>query len=238
MSTPVFQAAEQLGIAGYQFTQAGFRPLPGVQRLGASNSGLLTDRFVVFLEENPSIEVVLLHGFWKVQATGTSFRHKGVVYTDADYDGSGTAYNINSFTSGLQRLVEHFPERTFIILEDYPSGPEFDLHRLLRVLYFSGRDVAQIAEAGGMSRADYQHDLDSYRPALQNALATGNVSIASVEDVLCDAEFCYASLGGEILYRDGDHLTLSGAGLFSDYFVQLLDRVLIEPSVDVSTVNE
>jgi peptidoglycan/LPS O-acetylase OafA/YrhL len=226
ISMPVFAAAEKLGVAGYQFTQAGFRPLPGVRRPGSLRGSKLADRFVQFLHDNPNIRVVILHGFWKVQATGESFRHSGVVYIDDDYDGSGQAYNRISFQAGLKRLTEQFPDRRFIILDDYPSGKEFDLNRLMRILHFSGRSAAGLGDIGGMTQARFMADQAEYRPLLDRVAEAGNVRVASLAETLCDEEYCYSERNGEILYRDGDHLTLVGAGKFTGFFVDLLSEAL------------
>ncbi|MCP4001740.1 MAG: acyltransferase [Gammaproteobacteria bacterium] len=230
MSTPVFAAAKELGIAGYQFTQAGFRPLPGVKRLGKERSGLLSERFALFLEENPSVGVVILHAFWKLQVTGSTFRHKGFVYTDENYDGTGVEYNATSFAKGLDRLVKRFPDKKFVLLEDIPSGAEFDLNRLLRILYFSDSEVAQIDEVSGIPRSQYQADLDTYRQIIDDQISADNLQRVSLADVLCDTEFCYGTREDDILYRDGDHLTLAGAALFVDYFINFFEQVLIHDS--------
>jgi hypothetical protein len=68
------------------------------------------------------VESIIMVGFWSLQAQGKSYRHKPTVFPDKDYDGSGIAYNNISFQHGLQRLIDAFPDRRFIIVEDIPVG--------------------------------------------------------------------------------------------------------------------
>jgi peptidoglycan/LPS O-acetylase OafA/YrhL len=219
----VFEAATRLGLAGYEFTSSGFRPLPGVSQQGAPQVAELTARFVGFLRENPSIELVVLAGYWELQATGESYRHRGHVFTDSGYDGSGAAYNPASFRAGLERLLTMFPDRKFAIVEDIPSGWSSDIAYAQRRAFVSGgRGVA--LDTLGMPRDSYRRQLAAYSGILAVAAARDNATLVSLADTLCNETFCPAARDGNLLYINGDHLSRAGAMLLTETF----DRVLRE----------
>ena len=122
ISAGVFAAAARAGLSGYQFTANSFRPLPGHKDGKDAEIDDLTVQFVEFLRERPSLRIVVLVGYWQLQATGQSYRKKPHIFPDDDYDGSGLAYNKVSFQHGFQRLVDAFPDRRFLLVEDVPIG--------------------------------------------------------------------------------------------------------------------
>jgi SGNH domain (fused to AT3 domains)/Acyltransferase family len=113
LAAPVFAAAARAGLSGYQITADSFRPLPGVQLLKKQTP--LTNRFVEFLRDHTEVHKVILAGFWQFQALGISYRNRPTVFSDSGYDGSGLAYNKVSFQNSLQRLVDAFPDRRFVL---------------------------------------------------------------------------------------------------------------------------
>ena len=113
---------------------------PG-HKAGEARFDDLTVRFVEFLRERPSLRIVVV-GYWEVQARGQSYRKKPRIYLDDDYDGSGLAYNKVSFQHGLQRLVDAFPDRRFIIVEDVPVGLKFRYaYRAMHIQNVLGRGL-------------------------------------------------------------------------------------------------
>jgi hypothetical protein len=54
---------------------------------------------------------------------------------DSGYDGSGLAYNKVSFQNSLQRLVDCFPDRRFILVEDIPVGAELSISNAARAMH-------------------------------------------------------------------------------------------------------
>ncbi len=225
LSGGVFAAAAQAGLSGYQFTANSFRPLPGV-RLEKRGGDELTVGFVEFLRAHPALRTVVLAGYWEWQATGQSYRKKPRIYPDDDYDGSGLAYNKISFQHGLQRLVDDFPDRRFIIVEDVPGGPEFRYaFRAMHIQNVLGRGMVRPELMRiGISRQEYERQLASYRPILAAVAHAPNVSILPLIDQLCDSQLCSATRNGALLFRDGDHLSLAGGLLLTDTFFRALTQ--------------
>jgi hypothetical protein len=219
ISWGVFAAAARAGFSGYQFTANSYRPLPGI-RMEKRRLEELTVRFVEFLREHPSLRIVVLVGYWQRQATGESYRKEPRIFSDDDYDGSGLAYNKISFQRGLQRLVDTFPDRRFIIVEDVPVGLEFRYaFRALHVQNVLGRGLARSEPINiGISRQEYERQLASYRPILTAVARSPNVSIVQLIDQLCDSQFCSSTRNGALLFHDGDHLSMEGGLLLTDTF--------------------
>ena len=176
ISGGVFAAAARAGLSGYQFTAGSFRPLPGI-KLEKSRLDDLTVKFVEFLRERPSLRIVVLVGYWQWQATGQSYRKEPHIFADDDYDGSGLAYNKVSFQRGLQRLVDAFPDRRFLLVEDVPIGSEFsNLPRAIHMQSLLGGGSARLDLIHvGISRRQYERQLASYRSIL-TAVARSRMS--------------------------------------------------------------
>jgi hypothetical protein len=66
---------------------------------------------------------------------GVSYRNRPTFFLDSGYDGSGLAYNKVSFQNSLQRLVDCFPDRRFILVEDIPVGAELSISNAARAMH-------------------------------------------------------------------------------------------------------
>ena len=164
--------------------------------------------------------MIVVVGYWEVQARGESYRKKPRIYLDDDYDGSGLAYNKVSFQHGLQRLVDAFPDRRFIIVEDVPVGLKFRYaFRAMHIQNVLGRGLAWPELINiGISRQEYERQLASYRPILTAVARSPNVSIVPLIDQLCDSQLCSGTRNGALLFRDGDHLSMAGGLSLTDTF--------------------
>ncbi|MCB1419723.1 MAG: acyltransferase [Notoacmeibacter sp.] len=218
-SPAVFSAAGKAGLRGYQYTAAGFRPMPGVEKRGEPNYVRRSTAFVEFLKQHPELRTVIITGFWVHQVTGDSFRHKGTVWFDDGYDGTGTAYNATATRNGLTRLFQAFPERRFILLDDVASGTALDLKSQARRIWRVGKGT--MADAA-MDIQAYQLQRDAYEPLLKEiAAANPNVRYVPLFGKLCGADACRLMHDGKPVWRNGDHLAAPGAMLLESDFSQL-----------------
>jgi peptidoglycan/LPS O-acetylase OafA/YrhL len=213
LSDGIFAAARAHGIAGVQFTDAGFVPLPGRRSL-TSNRGArwsaqqsLTDAFTQYLTQHTELRTVIVTAFWTREATGRSYRNVQEVEVDDSYDGSGTAYNPIALRHALNRLVEMFPDREFVVVDDVPSGSAIDLKEYARTIY-SGR-----TSDGGLSKAVADTQRASYEPVMEGLVASHqNVRYAPILARLCGPHLCpLFRRDGVPIYRDGDHLSRYGS---------------------------
>ncbi len=215
ISRAFFRAAADAGQAGYQISSAGFCPLPGVYAVRQPEYSAPLPDFIELLQRQPSVTHVVVACFWEMRVS-MARQFRKMEFRDADYDGTGRAYNRVSLRRGLERLFEAFPHHTFVLLEDVPTGAALDPVAAARLAHVWGMDGIEYRM--GLSRAAYEEQLASYRPILQQAVMHGRAEVLPVVDALCDATRCPGWRNGKPIYKDDDHISDSGALLMTDVF--------------------
>ncbi|HET7448137.1 MAG TPA: SGNH hydrolase domain-containing protein [Methyloceanibacter sp.] len=135
------------------------------------------------------------------------------------------AYNNKvSFQNSLQRLVDAFPDRRFILVEDIPVGAELSISNAARAMHIQnvfGENPKLGDLRFGIERQRYEDELASYRPIFAAVARSPNVSIVSLIDALPG----FAAAGrGWLLFFDGDHLSTEGATMLTDTFVNVFGQ--------------
>ncbi|MGJ8585691.1 MAG: acyltransferase family protein [Marinosulfonomonas sp.] len=219
LSPAIFAAAKQLKLSGYQYTGPGSVLFPGVYRLGKPHPQSVT-ALQKFLDERPSVKTLIITQFWLHIFTGYTYRHSGTIMADADYDGSGTAYNPTAIKHGLTRLAALFPDRKIILLDDIPTGRKMDIRSGLRLMRFN------LVPVEGMPVSEYQAQKALYEPYLiEIANAVDNIEYWPFFDAVCNDEFCPLFDGDVLLYSNGDHISWKGALRLTDQAVDLLSTL-------------
>lgn len=205
ISPAIFAAAAELGMAGYQFTDAGFAPLPNVWPLGQQETEHV-DALIEFIGSRPAIGTLIVTRYWLHQVTGYTYRHDGDVWVDAEYDGSGTAYNRTALRNGLTRLSTLLPERQIILLDDIPTGDALHVRSQLRRTAFF--DLASL----GLPTREAKEQRATYEEVLEELASTlPNVRYMPIFNALCHESICPLFEGDILLFRNGDHLSWQGA---------------------------
>lgn len=205
ISPAIFAAASDLNLTGYQYTDAGFAPFPGVWRLGSDGTEDV-DAFIEFLDARPSIKTLIIARYWQLQMTGYTYRHQGKIWVDEEYDGSGTTYNSSAIRRGIARLSNRFPERQLVLLDDVPTGSALHIRDQLR------RMKAGNSVEFGLPAEDYDAQRALYEGFLEDIAAQlPNVYYWPIHSSLCGEFLCPLFEGETLLYRDGDHLSWEGA---------------------------
>ena len=220
LSPAIFAAAADLGLAGYQYTDAGFVPLPGVWPLGQRETDEV-EALTAFLEARPDLRTLIVARYWQHQMTGYTYRHAGDVWVDAEYDGSGTRYNGVATRNGIARLAARFPDRQIVLLDDFPSGSELHMRDQLRHMRL-GEARAEM----GLPTQERDAQRASYEPVLADLAAElPNLHYKPVFQSLCGPERCALFDGDTLLFRDGDHLSWDGALRLKAPFSTLLSTL-------------
>ncbi|WP_370191583.1 acyltransferase family protein [Qipengyuania sp.] len=207
-SPALFAAATDLGISGYQYTDAGFRPLKGVSQRGDASFESDVAAFIDFVLERPNLRTIYLTLYWQHQMTGYTYRHRGTIWVDKDYNGEGTAYNRIATLNGLRRLAEALPGRRIVILDDVPTGDALHMPTQLRVQRFGLKPTDEM----GLPKTESDEQRATYEPDLRRlASSTDRIAYRPVFVSLCDAVRCPLFDGDTLLFRDGDHLSKEGA---------------------------
>lgn len=232
LAPAVFDAADRLGLAGYQFTGAGFVPTLGRVRIGNITAASIADRridaFVDFLSNNPAVRTVYVTGWWHRYATGISYRGADAQWRDENcHSDLGKVCNEGSLHRSLTRLLTEFPDRRFIFLDDVPTGwalhPDSYFRASFRGLADNQNAILPIA----IAEAQYM----SYSPILESlALSQQNANfLPFITNRLCNQNGC-SMLGeeGDLIFKDGDHLSEYGAMLLAnDMFRIMSDTIML-----------
>lgn len=221
LSPALFGAAQILGLSGYQYTNAGFRPLLGVSKRGDPAWEIEVATFVDFVAARPELRTIYITAYWQHQLTGYTYRHNGTIWVDDGYDGSGTAYNPIATRNGLRRLAAALPDRQIVLLDDVPTGEALHIPTQLRTQRFGLLQTDQI----GLPTAERDAQRRQFEPALQAvADEVSTISYQRIFDGLCDASLCPLFDGDTLLYRDGDHLSYQGALRLTPVLQHLLEQ--------------
>lgn len=224
LSPAIFTAAEELGLAGYQYTNSGFRPLDGVSKKGNPDWGKQTDPLIAFLSARPQISTIFITAYWEHQMTGYTYRHEGHVWEDAGYDGSGTAYNQTATINGIRQLAERLPEIQIVLLDDVPTGETLHIKSQLRAFRFGHTELS----VSGLERAEADAQRRTYETAFSNlAAAVFQIDYYPIHAALCGEVLCPLFDGDTLLFRDGDHLSFQGALNLNEEAKSLLQGFLM-----------
>ena len=185
----IFKAAREVGLAGYQLSDSGWRPTFPYIRLSRDwQDRWMHDQLTEMLE-NPAISRVLIVVNWG-SAIGQRYLASGKVV-------EGT----RAVPAGIVALVQRYPQKHFILLEDTPAARSFGVRNLAYSMLFHRTFDPRI------SADDYRRERDAQREALRPVSQQSNVSWVSISDALCDAQYCYGQRNGRTIYYDLDHLT-------------------------------
>lgn len=217
-----FRAAASVGQAGYHIGGPGFCPLPGVHAVRQPEFSAPMPDFMELMQRQPAVTHVVLACFWEMRVSRAR-KFRKFEFRDAEYDGSGRAYNRVSVERGLQRLLKAFPDHyTFALLEDVPNGISLDPVAAVRLAHIWG--MGGIEGRMGLSRTVYEAQLAEYRPILERVAGNGRVKIFPVIDAMCGATRCRGWSNDGPAYIDDNHVSDRGALLLTDVFrATLLD---------------
>ena len=202
-------------------SQPGCPPVQGVRvhPPGATDtcfdSNDLTGRLVTAM---PSVKTVVL-AFRGAAYTGVS---RQMALEPAN--GTARADVDDLLAYGLDRelqLLEAAGRQVVIVL----AVPDLEFDPAACVDLRSFRLVQQPRRNCVVSRSSAAAKQFRYRAIVSRlAAAHPEVRVYDLFPVLCDERWCYGSRGDELLYRDNNHLNISGSRLVAADFVRWLDR--------------
>ncbi len=215
-------AALDAGISGYALTNGGCRPLAGVYRKRNKKCLHFNNAVLEFIKNSPSIQHVLLAGYWRIPLTGQGYDNSNFLIMDSETRISSLLENEDVFRRGLKRTLDILDGYRLSIIEDIPEiGAQFGkavANHFIRQAWLRG---------GVQSQYVFIDEIDSYDQKLSNALAIlpAHWDYIEVKPRLCDDQKCPILIDGKLVYSDGDHLSQYGASLLAPVFRQALDPV-------------
>lgn len=214
LSPALFGAASTAGMAGLQFTSAGFLPGPGRALIGGGEDSRI-GRARQLVETTPQVCTIVLAGAWSDYATGENWKGKRWLYQDVLGTAATSQENAPIFERALARFVAAYPDRKILLLDDVPAGRELDLNAHVR------RALTHPAESGQsfLPAAKVAKRRQNYDAILSRiAAAHPNTSYIRVFGDFCATGDCPLFNGGIPVFRDGDHLSQQGALMWQEAF--------------------
>ncbi|PTQ13143.1 acyltransferase [Sphingomonas oleivorans] len=192
----VFEAAARKGLSGVQLSDSGYRPMPGFLKHGEqAKYAWMHKQLVRVLEERPSIRTVLVVIYWHQAVDSTEY-----------YNAQGRRLSGRDGTSqGLTALVNAYPDRHFIFMTAPAMSMTFGANPAARAALF-GYDYAP-----SVPLADFHAMEASYRPIMADLAQHANVDVMDITNLLCGAGGCSGLIGGQLAYRDNNHLSTAAA---------------------------
>jgi hypothetical protein len=209
VSPGVFAGAAAANRAGYQFTNGGYRPAFGFIRPGDKEGRVKTlDKALLQFLDSRRPRDVFIMAQWTAALKNE--------YTDKDGDPVPAS---EVLTKSIGWLVRTYPQTRFYIIEDNPIAPELSPILAAQAIKF-GKQLSV-----GISRSAYEEQLSQFRPVLAELAKLPNVKVISIADLLCDRDFCLSTIEDKPLYRDTNHLSVTGATRLAELFRQAMSPV-------------
>ena len=164
---------------------------------------------LAFLREHPTIKTVYLAGYWSYLATCgfaiSSDRWRQVDPLKAE---ETTTFQKDGsfFISTLLTL-----KKDVVLIRDIPDL-DFDVKSCIdsRPL----RLTARVNKVCGINKSEFEHRIEVYDRALAGILFKfPEVKTYNPRPIFCTRNLCRAVNDNELMYRNGDHLTIYGADL-------------------------
>ncbi len=220
--------AENAGVRAGYYGVCGCPPLIGLEREDGKdfscdkvNSWML-DR----ITSDPEIEAVVLAtrfqlivegvGYGPLEAHNGAIKLRSLSQEDAQQERDQKKLVFSHLTQTISAL-QMAGKRVFVV---YPA-PEIGLH--------APRAIFRYARAGG-EPDEFVLPLDAYQERISQTVTgldtvieeTGAETIR-LDSVLCSDAGCVTSVDGDVLYRDGDHLTPAGSVLVGALFNRVFE---------------
>lgn len=162
-----------------------------------------------FAIRNARIDTIVLIARWALNAEGDRVgRESGTRAVLGFEDGrrGSPADNFEVFHESLTATVLRLTEagKKIIIVAGIPEiGVDVPQAYLDAMFFTSSVDIA-------ISRADYERRNARVLRVLEELAASPSVDVVRVADAMCASD-CLVEVGGKLIYRDDDHLSIAGA---------------------------
>ncbi|SEJ50504.1 acyltransferase family protein [Frateuria terrea] len=210
--------AAKAGMRVMQMTKSACPFLVGVSRVTYSKPShftacaLFDQRVLKLVENDPRVDTVVIAGAWWTGTLDGSYT--------ATRGPSGSPYEL--FERGLLAAVRAFQQKgkRVVIVRDVPYMDFLPLKRMaacssrLRAWINGRHDANGCAYANTTELVDDAPDL----AILQKVAAQTGVELIDPHKALCSGKHCSIVLNGHALYRDEQHLTVTGSKLVSSAF--------------------
>lgn len=173
-----------------------------------------------FIESFENIEKLIFVGRGQSYAYGTGFGSEEYTFRAFReyYDGAKDYNNAELFFDKLDKTLAYFNDQKYdfyFIMENPELGfePKNDCISRPYGLGIKNPDCS-------ISYKDYVDRAGAFRARVMDIAGKySKVNLLDPEGLFCDGTSCYAMKDGLLLYRDDDHLSINGAKLQAEYFI-------------------
>jgi peptidoglycan/LPS O-acetylase OafA/YrhL len=219
----LIQAAQELGLSGYQMTAGGCLPLWGIRQVWNAEIESACDQYRNLVQEAiKQLKVggtVVIAARWAVYVE-TTFTENGQRYylVKNEEDQRSPQRSQEVMKSALKETIEILSSKGFHVVL---VGPVPEMSRSQVACYantvFSHAN-ANVCEVATDSFEKRQSRVREVFATVKNLPA----EIFWISDLLCGQETCAVAIDGTYLYRDTDHLNPTGARKFRQQFAEIL----------------
>jgi peptidoglycan/LPS O-acetylase OafA/YrhL len=219
----LIQAAENLGLSGFQMTAGGCLPLRGIQQVWNSDIEPSCDQYrnhvwdaLKRLRRGGTVVIAVR---WAVYAETTFTENEERYYLiENSEDERSSERSLAVMKKALKETAEALSLAGFhvVLVGPVPEMPSSQIACYADAVY-RHMDVANCE----VRTASFEQRQSRVREAFAS-IEDLPVKIFWISDFLCGHETCTLAIDGTYLYRDTDHLNPSGALKFSKQFEEIL----------------
>lgn len=220
-------SAKNHHVTGTYVGRGGCLSLLGVERTGQSFEMCddVADSFLLYLQEHPEIETVILASRWAVYAMGTrySFEEGGEIFIkDKLTRNVSLEENQHVFTRGFQRTLDKISAlgKNIVIVTQVPENKRNIRKGMVRMKLLNKEiDFRTRTE-------DYYTRQQIVNKLIESNTAKYHLDVINPESEICDETYCHVIYGdNKLIYHDTNHITRSFSyklsALFDNQFEKL-----------------
>lgn len=221
MAEAIDMAAERSGRSGLLYAHSSCPPLIDVERFNSTERGCgeFNNATREWLEKNRNIRTVFLVARWAISAEGTRYGTESgspVVFTPG-----GVKDNPRVLKAGLEKTLRFLDDLNIkaVFVNQVPEIGWNVPSTLAREQLFdhSATNLPPTRDA-------YQKRQYKVASIVYDLTRQYSFKIVDVAKVMCPQHNCLIEKNGRSLYKDDDHLSVYGASLVSDLFMELFQE--------------
>lgn len=197
-------ALRDMNAAGYAFLTPGCPSVLGLDNPNHRGCNSHNESVYRFIAERKTIKTIVLHNFWN------SYLNRQAFYAQAVPENQRQQFVENLTVEAVMTLAK---SGLTVYLVGAIPGSSMTPFEYAAVEHF-GRPPKSPPQL-----AAFRRESSGYEAVLRRIRAANlpNVRVIAPDAVLCPSEACLQDVGGRLLYRDLDHLSVDGALFIADH---------------------
>ncbi|UVK40148.1 acyltransferase [Mesorhizobium sp. AR10] len=200
VAAAIFQNAAEVGRAGYQISDTGYRPLLDFGKWGEEKKYQYMNRLTTdFFDARPGVKSVIVPIYWRQAALVDRYYNSNRKIVDG----------ITAMREGLFTLVERYPEKQFLFVLSTANSDLFGANPAARAAWY-GHAFNPVVHM-----AEFRRITAAYGGIVDDLRALPNVQFLDISSRVCDVKVCHGFIEGKLAFTDDNHISFQAAMLFS-----------------------